>query len=114
MTFKCKNGFYFEDDRNKETIKSLCNADGTFTQPNNTEFKCVVDITCAHEPPEEPTNGARLWNGDSNYEAQVKYNCGPHGTFKINHDEVDEIVATCRWNKTWSVATLPDCHCKYF
>ncbi len=58
---------------------------------------------------QKPDGGARVWDGNLAYGAEVIYSCGPNAMFKTDEGLKETIVSHCQWSKLWSQDYLPPC-----
>lgn len=69
----------------------------------------ISAINCT-EPPERPESGTWDWKSEYKYNTDIKYTCGPFGSFKSENGETYiEKIVSCGWNQTWVPSSLDPC-----
>ncbi len=74
ITYTCaSNNLFFEDDRDKEGFKIMCEDNGYFDTPYLDEEwpRCVETVYCG-EPPGKPRGGSILWDGEYDYDTDIE------------------------------------------
>ncbi|XP_059099597.1 uncharacterized protein LOC131893558 [Tigriopus californicus] len=137
IEYKCKDGFFYEDDQSTEKYATCDRTKGNFIYPEPFG-KCVESKTCSQKPPGTETLADSGSLGDSvtgtlgavftetfsnDYDSSKTYNNDDIVTYKCKSEldevfkgteRVGEIKNTCQWDETWSLTdeNLKDYECK--